>query len=328
MKRAALLILAVCLAASLGITACDDPPTMTGPTPTPAPTEPSEPAPPPPEPVIPGPDWSFGNTRGWLSFPAPQASSAQLRQTIWEFRQAWPGKTLAINACSEVARWEHTPYNDGPEPFSDENLENLRRFLNVTADEGVQVRLNIFCTVRDTHRWMDENWERYTRTVARMVAKHNHVFLSVANEPYHRDSWFKNNDDRIRAVRDAARGAGFTGFMGADDNLGCPDPNICSFVYAYRRLGFTPDFHPYRDPEPGPGSLRALVAANGLPLLISEPVCYSTTRDDRLCTGDQTRIISYFRKAEREGIEMYYHSLYYGLDYPNGNPQEKWIPIP
>jgi hypothetical protein len=72
--------------------------------------------------------------------------------------------------------------------------------------------------------------------------------------------------------------------------------------------------------------LRALVAANGLPLIISEPTAYSDDFEGRCCTSDQQQILSYFRRAEREGITMFYHSTW-GLLFPR-QVEPDWIPVP
>ncbi len=306
---------------ALALVGCEDAPR--GPTiPDMPPMEPAPPEP-APEPFNPGPMFSWDDTRGLLIFAGTQATEAQIVGLHNELKsKGWP--TITYNVCSETTDWRGSPWAVGPPAFSKENLDNLRRFLKVTAELGDQVRLNIFCTLRDNHQWMSANWKRYTIKVAEISAEFDHVLLSIANEPYHRDSWFKNRIDRMIRIVDYARLAGFLGPMGTDDSLGCPDPNVCNFEYAYRSLGFTPDFHPFRSPDPGPGTLRALVRVNGLPLVISEPTCYSEWRSGRLCTGDRDRILSYMRRAEREGIVFFFHSTD-GLQWPQ-KPNFDWIP--
>ena len=310
------------LALAFVLISCGDNATVTGPTPSMVPPPSTEESPPSP-PVSRGNMFSWADTRGLLIFAGTQASESQIRQLDSRLRAlGWP--TPTYNVCSETAEWEGTLWADGPTALSDKNLENLQRFLRVTAELGSQVRLNIFCTVRDNHLWMRENLTSYTTKVAIISAQYDHLSLSVANEPYHRDSYFKHNLEAMRQVRDTARMAGFGGLMGADDSLGCPDPKVCNFEYQYRSLGFLPDFHPFRSPDPGQGTLRALVEVNGLPLIISEPTCYSAWRDDPLCTADQARILGYMRRSERLGIVWFFHSTD-GLQWPQ-KPHFDWIP--
>jgi len=309
------------LALVLLLAACKGFIPSTGPSPAPPPPVVDTPA---PSPVNPGPSFSYDSARGVLLFAGTQGTEGEVRSLISRVNFLWPNKQLIFNTCSETAMWEETPWADGPPALGKENLENLQRFLTTTAEMGTMVRLNIFCTVRDNHRWMDIHWEEYTIKVAEIAKEFDHVLLSIGNEPHHRNSWFKHSISRIREVRDVSRMAGFRGPMGADDNLECAE---CSYTYAYTSLGFTPDFHPFRYPsDPGPGAFRKLVEINGLPLVISEPTAYSEEwRDDRCCTGDRERIIRYFHRAEREGITMFYHSTRFGLEWPQQTGG--WIPI-
>jgi len=262
-------------------------------------------------------------------------SEGEIRDTIQRFRMAWSDKDLVLNVCSEVSLWDATPWCDSPYPAqSPQNLRNLEQFLDITAESGVLVRLNIFCTVRDNLTWMEANWESYTKTVAEIAKDYNHVFLSVANEPYHPNSKWLRAGNHVRDVRDVARMAGFTGPMGADDTIGPPHAPRREFDYEYSNLGFTPDFHPWRTDArgrlsvPGSSDFDRMVAQNGTPLLISEPISYSTSHaDDGCCTDDKDVILRYFRQAERRGITMYYHSTFWGLECLNSNPDgDAWIP--
>lgn len=289
--------------------------------PDPVPPPPTTTVPPEPPPHNPGPDFSWTNTRGVLLFAGTQGSEHEVSALVRYVSVRWPSKNLVFNVCSEVAEWESTPWADGPHAFSTENLGNLTRFLDTTAELGVLVRLNIFCTVRDNHSWMTQNAERYTRTVTKIVNDYNHVFLSVANEPYHPNSWFHNRDGRVRQVRDWARSAGFRGPMGADDNIGCPG---CSFVYGYRNLGFPPDFHPYRNPDPNQRALDRIASENGGWAIISEPTAYSPWRDGNCCTSNKEQITSYMNRAERAGLTWFFHSTF-GLEFPR-RPLPEWIP--
>ena len=313
------------LALALVFMSCGDS-NVTGPSPPPVPPPPVE-QPPPPPPVVRGPQFSWDNVRGVLLFAGTQGDEMQLTRLIHFFKSAWPNKQLAFNVCSEVSEWESTPWNDGPAAFSKENLENLERFLRVTAENNVMVKLNIFCTMRDNHGWMQRNWERYVGTVVKVAKKFDHINLSVANEPYHPDSWLREGD-RVRRVRDRARMSGWHGPMSADDTIGDrrrEDGSLADVRYAYRSLGFTPEFHPFRNPNPKPRDFDQMVAENGLPLIISEPTAYSTTREGGCCTDNQQEITAYFRQAERRGITMFLHSTT-GLLWPLED--FSWIPQP
>lgn len=271
-----------------------------------------------------GIDFSWDGTRGALLFAGTQGTEPQLRALIARFNSVWPGKQLVFNMCSETSGWFGTLWALGPPALSPENRENLARFLRVTAETGTLVRLNIFCSVRDQLGWMDKYAEQYARQVATDVRDFNHVFLSVSNEPVHPDSWFNrpNTMERLRRIRDIARLAGFVGPMGADDGLA---RGAGVYEYAYSHLGFVPDFHPFRNPDPQRKHFRRLVAANGLPLIISESTCYSTWHDlGGLCTDDKEQILDYLRGAEREGIVFFFHSTD-GLQWPQ-KPHFDWIP--
>lgn len=280
---------------------------------------------PEPEPFNPGVQFSWENTRGIVLFAGTQGTEAQIIALNGDLRaKGWP--TITYNVCSETTDWRGSPWAVGPDARSVENLDNLRRFLKVTAELGDQVRMNIFCTLRDNHAWMDLHYLEYTRTVAIIVKDFDHVSLSVANEAMHPGSYFKSWPVAIRRVRDEARQAGFQGLIGADDGLGCPDPKVCNFNYAYRHLGFIPDFHPFRSPDPGRGTLQALRSINGLPLILSETTCYSSWREDRLCTKSKERILQYMRRTERLGIVFFFHSTD-GLQWPTVVSTFEWIPL-
>lgn len=308
----------IIVAISAALFGCDEP--VVGPTPPPPPPQTTTTIPLDP-PFNPGPMFDWHNVRGVLVFAATQADEGTLRSMIGSFRAAWPSKQLALNVCSETAEWEHTPWADGPPAWSDENRENLARFLAVTADEGVLVRLNIFCTARDNHGWMNEHWMRYTQFIVNEVRIFDHVLLSVANEPYHPNSWLRSGD-RVRQVRDAARAAGFSGPMGADDTV---SPRGNDYRYAYASLGFDADFHPFRIPVPGPSDFDRLVEENPPPVIISEPIAYSSWREGGCCTDDQDVILSYLRRCERRNIIWFYHSTD-GLEWPRKGFE--WIPSP
>ncbi|KKM19393.1 hypothetical protein LCGC14_1656060, partial [marine sediment metagenome] len=175
MRKLLILGIAVIFAAVPG---CND--SVVSPTPLelPRPTEP-EPLPPSPPSVSRGVRFSWEGTRGIVLFPGTQGTRSQIEHLDAKLHSAgWP--MITYNACSETGAWEHTPWNDGPPPFSRENLDNLQRFLTVTAELESQVKLNIFCTLRDNTGWMEANAQRYTRTVAKIAAEFDHIVLSIA----------------------------------------------------------------------------------------------------------------------------------------------------
>ena len=271
--------------------------------------------------------FSYDNVRGALLFGATRGTEAQLAGVISQLRSAWPAKQLAINVCSETSFWglQNTDLPPGPMPFSVENRANLRRFLNITAELGVMVRMNIFCTTRDNQEWMDNNWKRYVRQVVLIAEDYDHTLLSPANEPYHPASWLRSNN-KVKKVRDYMRTAGWQGPIGTDDGLGSRRNGAGDLVnvkYAYGHLGFTPDFHPFRSPEPKGRDFDRLVAVNGLPLVISEPIAYGAQA--HCCTLNKERILRFFRRAERRGIVVFFHGRT-NLRWPDATLT--WIPIP
>lgn len=280
-----------------------------------------------------GIDFAWDNVRGALYFAATQGTEGELMFLINEYQSAWPGKQFTLNTCSETSGWKNsmprtkTEWAKGPAPLSQENRDNLQRFLRVTAEMGILVRLNIFCSVRDDIAWMDLNAEDYARQVAEDVRDFNHVFLSISNEPIHPGSWFNqpNTMARLSLIRDIARDAGFLGMMGTDDGI---RRGGGVFEYAYRNLfkPSTPDFHPYRNPDPSTKVFRRMVKANGLPTVISESTCYSKWREnDGLCTDDKFQLTDTMCRAERAGITYFTHSTD-GLQWPQKLDIE-WIPV-
>lgn len=269
-------------------------------------------------------DWN--GTRGILVFAGTQAQESDIMILDSTLRGlGWPTPTYHV--CSEVARWESTPWADGEEPFSDENLENLRRFLRVTAELGSQVLLDVFCTVRDAPAWMDMNGELYAQTVAEIAKEYEHVAIHIANEAWHGDSWFQNNDGRLRLMRDTLRTAGFQGLIGSDDNASRPGDT--RYNRAWRDLGFWPDFHPWRLEAtrlPNRADFAEMAERNPFgTVVISEPIAYSTWRDEDCCTADQEIILRNMRQAEAEGLIWIYHSTC-GLEWPKLCATFDWIP--
>ena len=258
-------------------------------------------------------------------FPGAQGTRGQIESLDAKLRgRGWPIPTY--NVCSEVTEWAGTPWNDGPPAFSKENLDNLRRFLKVTAELGSQVKLNIFCTLRDNKSWMATNYIKYTKTIVAIAKDFDHLTLDVSNEAIHPGSWFEADPNRIRTVRDVARQAGWTGLMGTDDNIG----RMGGFDYQFRSLGFIPEFHPFRNPDPGPGWFDKLQLAHGF-VVISEPTAYSTWRKapnpdrerDWCCTDNKDQILAYMRRVEARGMVWFYHSTV-GLEWPLSS--FVWIP--
>ena len=280
---------------------------------------------PPEPPHNPGIPFSWdGNTRGFLSFPATQALPEEVEAMHNRLKMAaWPRVTW--HTCSETVEWQGTPWADSPYGAdSPQNLDNLSQFLQVTADLGDQVLLDIFCTVRDNPSWMEANWERYVQLVTERILPYDHIAIHIANEPWHQNSWFRS-EGNMRLVRTALRGGGYQGLIGADDNIGSPS---VSFTYAYSWLDW-PDFHPYRNPDPDFKELRRIQQDNAGRVVISEPTAYSTTRTGNCCTESKRQIRRYQDDAERFNIVWFYHSTGCGLG-KNGERFDfstcEWVP--
>ena len=284
---------------------CND--TAVSPSPPPAPPSPVEPEPPVQPPHDRGRDFSWDNVRGYLLFPGTQLSEGEIAAIDQHLKSRWPGKTITYNVCSETAGWDlqGTPWPAGPPALSPANQTNLKRFLGVTAGLGSQVKLNVFCTMRDNAAWMQANGDALATMVGRIAGDYNHVTVSIANEYYHPASALRDGR-RLRSLRDKIRLAGFEGLIGTDDNIGCSG---CSMTYnpELRALGFVPDFHPYRSPNPTRNALRRIARENGF-AVISEPVAYSTIREGGCCTANKVEIKRYMCDAEAEGLVWFFHS--------------------
>lgn len=293
------------LALALVLITCDS--NFTGPEPVtlPAPPPPLGDAP-PPEPVFnPGIDFSWmAAGRGILLFPATQSTELQVRRLHNKLLAAsWP-QPIVYHVCAEVADWGHTRWNDGPPAFGRENLDNLTNYLDTTADMGALVLLDAVCTIRDTAPF--ERINDFVALVAERARDYNHVALHVANEHWHPASHVRNIS-QVRAMRDTLRNHGFMGPIGADDkSISLKD---VTYNPGLKRLGMWPDFHPPRNPPPGRGFMRGLVAANPWGrVVISEPIAYSVEYGhEDCCTADKEVILRNMRNAEAEGIVWFYH---------------------
>ena len=310
------------------IYACEET-VITGPS---GPPPPTTSVPPDEPPFSPGVMFSWDDTRGILVFPGTQASEPQIQALDNRLRNmGWPTPTYHV--CSEVAEWEHTLWADGEPAFSKTNLDNLRRFLRVTAEMGSQVLLDVFCTMRDNHAWMSANdvrgtnAERYATTVADIAKRYDHVAIHVSNEAWHPDSWFRGRLGRIRLIRDTLRIAGFRGLIGADDGV---KPGNLVYNPDYRRLGFWPDFHPWReikgkDSPPSRSDFREMRQRNGDLVVISEPIAYSSWRTGGCCTDSRELVTRNMCDAEAEGLVWFLHSTD-GLQWPALVSHFEWIP--
>ncbi len=285
---------------------CND--SVMTPSPPPAGPPPFDPPEPPAEPPHDrGREFQWEGVRGYLLFPGTQLSATEIEAIDNKLRGRWLGKIITYNVCSETALWaaQGAPWPSGPPALSPENKTNLRRFLDTTARLGSQVKLNIFCTVRDNAVWMRNHGAELARMVGNITGEYDHVTVSIANEYYHPASAIRDGR-RLREFRDILRLAGFHGLIGTDDNVGCLG---CDMEYNgdLRALGFIPDFHPYRSPNPTRNALRRIARENGF-AVISEPVAYSKTRTGRCCTDSKEEIRRYMCDAEAEGLVWFHHS--------------------
>ena len=309
------LICAATVVFALSIACNED---IAGPTPLPIPLPPPGPATKPSDPVFnPGVDFVHG-TRGILVFAGTQATENEIQALDSRLRGlGWSRPSYHV--CAEVADWEHTRWSDGPPAFSKENLENLDRFLAVTADLGSQVLLDVVCTIRDTSSF--DRIVEFAQIIGNRIKDYDHVAVHIANEYWHPSSNIRNTV-YMQWLRDTIRVAGFKGMIGTDDNAGRPGQYI--YDPALRRLGFWTDFHPWRIPVPNRHDFRRMVQRNPEPVVISEPIAYSSEYgDEGCCTASREVIMDYVCGAELEDITMYYHSTD-GLLWPSKNFE--WIP--
>lgn len=307
MRRLALLLVLI-------LAACDG---QVGPTPVNIPLPTPNPAPPSEVVFNPGIPFAHG-TRGILIFPAIQAAEDRIRALDARLRSlGWARPSYHV--CAETADWEHTPWNDGPPAFSCENLENLDRFLRVTAELGSQVLLDVVCTIRDSSNFNRIN--EFAGIIASRVKNFDHVALHVANEHHHPSSNVRIVS-QIRELRDTLRTAGFRGMIGTDDKATRHD-----MVYnpALAALGFWTDFHPWRVPGPPTRrQLQTMFDLNAAPHVISEPIAYSPDYDSENCCADSRALIKqHICDGEEVGFTMYYHSTD-GLLWPDVDFE--WIP--
>ncbi len=278
------------------------------PSPPPGQPPPVEPEPPVEPPHDRGVEFQWEGVRGYLLFPGTQLSEGEISAIDNKLRTRWPGKIITYNTCYETALWaaQDVQWPSGPPALSPENQANLRRFLDTTARLGSQVKLNMFCTVRDNATWMGNHAVALATIVGRITGEYDHVTVSIANEYYHPASAIRDGR-RLRELRDAVRAAGFRGYIGTDDNIGCAG---CSMEYNpdLRALGFIPDFHPYRNPNPTRKALARIARENRGFAVISEPTAYSTTRKGGCCTSDKGELKRYMCDAEAEGLIWFHHS--------------------
>lgn len=295
--------------------ACDDPPTRPSP---PPPTTTSTPPTPPPH--NPGRTFSWDNTRGFLLFPGTQDVKSDIIGMHWRLRRAnWP--VITWHVCAEVAQWEATPWRDGPHQWSVENRINLQRFLDTTAELGDQVLLDVLCTIRDDPSQGMGAYLEWANYVGGVASAYNHIAIHIANEHWHPASQVRDVG-RIRQLRDALRQAGFDGPIGADDNFNLGD---ITYNPALRALGFWPDAHPWRNPDPTNLQIKEMVQKNGGFLVISEPTAYSRDYSGGLVTRSRRQITDYMRACEDvPGCVYTFHSTCPGLEGLVCNPD--WIP--
>lgn len=343
-----LTILGMALAILVG---CDNS-SVTGPSPPPPPPPPVDPEPPSPPPFNPGSPFGFTGTRGILVFPGTQATETDIRALHNRARAAGFPR-ITWHACAETVEWEGTPWldftiNGGPDDvYTRENLQNLINFLTVTADLGDQVIMDVFCTVRDNHKWMEaqglyegpfhpdalsgSNWWIWSTLVAYNSREFEHVAFHIANEPWHPASWFRNDlrgVSKLRDARDSMRLAGFRGHIGADDNLGRPGDH--RYNREYRDLGFWPDYHPWREDADGndliPTSAELEDIKRKNPFgtgVFSEPIAFSPWRGGGCCTDNKRLVTRYMERVERLDMMFIYHSTS-GLEWPG--QQFDWLP--
>ena len=302
---------------------------FTSPTPPPAPPPPTTSIPPPPDPFNPGAQFRLVGTRGMLVFAGTQASSGEI-QDLWARTVAanWP--TVTWHVCSEVSRWaaQGAPLASGPPENSDENIENLIRFLDTAADLNTQVLLDVFCTIRDARpsSITDQELLEYAQRIALIANEYNHVAIHVSNEWWHGGSRLKENAMMDRAYN--VINAHFDGLISSDQNMTRNNKRE-RFDTRGGRLEWA-DWHPFRNPDPTARDLEIIAGVNP-GAWISEPTAYDpdapkNPRRDLCCTANKQQIMDYMHNAERVGLIWTHHSRCPGLLWPQLCASPDWIP--
>lgn len=267
------------------------------------------------------------NTRGILVFAGTQASEIQIRNLDGRLRSlGWPTPTYHV--CAETSFWDAqgAPWPAGPDPFDgEENLANLKRFLDTTADLGSQVMLDVYCTARDARESVlpSERFFSWAQTVGKVASQYDHVVIHIANEHWHQGSRLRS----LPAMREAKHRLRrhFHGAISSDDNF---NPGRIRFDSLGGLLEW-PDAHPWRSPDdPNKREIERMVELNGS-IVISEPTAYSEEEEfyrQTCCTDDRERITRYMNRCEStSGCVWFYHSTD-GLGWPARSPSFDWIP--
>lgn len=292
----------------------------TGPTPPPTTTTTTTTVPPHDR----GIPFSFRNTRGILVFPGTQASAGEIRQLdIRLARAGWPRPFYHV--CAETSFWraQNIPLPGGPQPFDDgENVENLVRFLDTTAQLGSQVLLDVYCTVRDARPEAvpDDRFFAWAGKVARIASEYDHVAIHIANEWWHGGSRLRDEAAMRRAHWNIR--LYFSGLVSSDDNFNPGDIRFNSIGGILQ----WPDAHPWRNPDPNLRQIQDMVDRNAGFLVISEPTAYSSWSNEGCCTKSKAQIMTYMQRCESTpGCVWTFHSTD-GLRWPAEVSSFEWIP--
>jgi len=305
---------------------CDvDPPTRPTPTPPPAP------APGPPSPPL-AAQFAWDDAVGFTAFSATMGSEGEVR-ALWHRALANGFNTARV--CAEVQTWGFTGYlPDGEPAESEENIENLRRWLKVTASiPGAQTLLMPVCTMKEDGTPLT-NVTSWVRFVAKEAAKYPNVAIEVVNEVWKTDSSLRSTEIKIQLLREA-RASCPQCPLGMDDKFNRP-----SDVYPrkLRRFVDFPSAHLWRDPpNPGPRVFRRMVQNNGGLLVFSETVPFGDA-DDRARypsisgrnpnhIADRNRVINLLKSCYSvPGCVLFLHGFRH-LGYPDG-ASLPWFPKP
>lgn len=270
----------------------------------------------PPEPVQPprvDQPFNWDNYVGFSAFAA-------VGNTPEENTQLWQ-QNIAVGfpvgrVCGEVRSWDQHGLRVVPA-----EIELLDTFLDTTARiPGAFVLLNCICNMKEDGATKSA-MRLWVQQIANLVKEKNykHVALSPGNELWHPASSIRGDEAFMEELLLILRDTGqpitmdWNAYKRQDGSLRVQYPE------KFRRLGAYPNLHPWRSPDPNRREIAEMVTQNGGRVLISEPTCYSETRDDGACTNDRARIKLYACRAKREHALWTFHSDF-GL--------ESYVPYP
>jgi hypothetical protein len=296
------------IAQILLLVGCSDPPTMPDPPPPPPPVDP----PPPPPETDPRVDRyvDIHNVRGYSWFAGTLNTEDQMRG----FAQSWLAAGYNTpRTCAEHETWGQFGLRQSYSATDPRQLENVQRYLDVTARiPGMYVKLMAICNMKENGRQFNVMVE-WVDKLSKMIAenKYKHVWISVANEPWHPNSSLRDSLKVNTLIRTVRRHLDGRWHVTVDDNSSGPR----DITYNRSYNSNFPEFHPWRvlgvNPwvrkVPNGADIRRMVERNGAPVIISEPIAYGAP-EAPCCTTDEQLLINYKNAVERNDGIWFYHT--------------------